>query len=209
MTPYLVKMPRWITRIYPDLIWHFPTSPNSVYLTFDDGPTPEITPFVLAQLARFNAKATFFCIGKNMVEHPSLFAQIQAEGHSIGNHTYTHVNGKKTSMHAYLEEVKKTKALMPNSALFRPPYGRITRSQTKALNAQGHQIIMWSVLSADFDPKVAPDTCYTNVVNNTKGGDIIVFHDSVKAAKNLRITLPKVLTYLNDKGFQFDAISQK
>ncbi|MCK0132402.1 polysaccharide deacetylase family protein [Flavobacteriaceae bacterium F08102] len=208
MKPYLIKMPNWIDWFYRDQIWRFSSPKKTLYLTFDDGPTPDITPFVLEQLAHFNAKATFFCIGKNITANQALFEEIKTAGHSLGNHTFSHVKGSKTSLKTYLYEVEKTAALMPETSLFRPPYGRIKRMQTKALKKRGFNVIMWSVLSADFDLSTKPEICYRNVVNNAKSGDIIVFHDSLKAAEKIRYALPKVLAYFQEKGYTFNRIPQ-
>lgn len=204
---YFVKTPKWIRKLFTGSIWEMPTTKKGVYLTFDDGPHPQITSFVLDELAKYNAKATFFCIGKNVVENPAVFKRILDDGHAIGNHTYDHLDGWKTGNAAYLQNILKSKNYI-DSDLFRPPYGRITRSQRKDLTVQ-HQatkFIMWSVLSGDFDEKITPEQCCENVVKNAKRGSVVVFHDSVKAEERLRFALPIVLKYFSDKGYMFEKI---
>ncbi|TAF51636.1 MAG: polysaccharide deacetylase family protein [Sphingobacteriia bacterium] len=212
---YLVKTPWWLRRLYPGLEWRMPgRSPGStnvphLYLTFDDGPHEQATPFVLDQLAQFGAKASFFCIGKNVVRYPQLFARIQAEGHSIGNHTQHHVNGWKTPEDDYLREIILCQETMPATPLFRPPYGRISRSQIKALRQKPdlpQRIIMWDVLSGDFDLDLSPENCLKNVVDHAGPGSIVVFHDSTKAWEKLQFVLPRVLQHFSEKGFGFAAL---
>ncbi|MCO5285357.1 MAG: polysaccharide deacetylase family protein [Chitinophagaceae bacterium] len=178
-----------------------------VYLTFDDGPHPEITPYVLEQLALFQAKATFFCIGEQVEKYPEVYQQILDAGHRTGNHTYSHLNGWKTSDEKYFKDVEKAAAVI-KSKLFRPPYGKIRRFQLKIITGErlGLRPVMWHVLSGDFDTSLKPEQCYLNVVKNTSPGSIIVFHDSEKAFPRLKDTLPKALKYLKDKGFSFDIL---
>lgn len=189
---------------YPALTWRIKTAEKKVYLTFDDGPHETATPFVLGQLKNYNAKATFFCIGKNVEAHPDIYARILAEGHSTGNHTMNHVNGWKVSDEKYIDEVKQAAQLI-QADLFRPPYGRIKRSQQKKLQAVNLrlQIIMWDVLSGDFDTDLTPEGCLSYVLYHTKPGSIIVFHDSTKAWDRMSFALPKVLKYFSEKGFEF------
>lgn len=186
---------------------------KEIYLTFDDGPTPDITEFVLNELKKHNAKATFFCIGKNIKNHPEIFKRIIDEGHVVGNHTQNHFNGWKTKTQDYIEntlEVENTLKLSNFETLqlnlFRPPYGKIKKRQAKALLKRGYNIIMWSVLSGDFDKKTSKEKCLQNVIKNTSNGSIVVFHDSAKAAEKVNYTLPKVLDYFVKKGFEFKAI---
>lgn len=202
---YLAKTPKVLKRTYPKYLWDFTSIEKSIYLTFDDGPTPEITSWVLAELKKFNAKATFFCIGKNVEQHPDLFKQVLAEGHAVGNHTYSHLNGWETKSFPYLKDVVKCSKVF-QSNLFRPPYGKITRFQAKAILSD-YIIVMWDVLSADFDKNSSPEKCLKNVIENAKKGSIIVFHDSLKAEKNLKYALPKVLEHFSKQGFQFKAIN--
>jgi peptidoglycan/xylan/chitin deacetylase (PgdA/CDA1 family) len=218
MKPYFVKTPRVIQNIFSDYIWQIPTDNKEIYLTFDDGPVPEITPWVLHTLKKFNAHATFFCIGDNIKKNPKIFQQLIKENHSIGNHTYNHLSGWKTTNKAYLGTILKTEKIIHSSVpkaigisnqkskLFRPPYGRIKASQSKAIIKNQIKIIMWDVLSADFDQSISKEKCYQNVIKNTKKGGIIVFHDSEKAFKNLNYTLPKVLEYFTEKGYVFKSL---
>lgn len=204
---YLAYSPSWLQWIYPSMLWHKSREEKSIYLTFDDGPIPLVTPFVLNTLNNFNAKATFFCIGDNIEKHPDIYQRIIDEGHSIGNHTYNHLNGWETADHHYLQNIRKCTELT-GSALLRPPYGRIKRTQIKRLLEQdpGVQIVMWDVLSGDFDPGISPEKCVKNVLNHVKNGSIIVFHDSLKAFPRLESALPEVLENLLSKGFKFCAL---
>jgi len=203
-----VKTPKFIKFLLPKLIWTLPDNEQSVYLTFDDGPTPEITDWTLDQLKAYNAKATFFCIGKNVVLYPEIYNRIIEEGHTVGNHTQNHLNGWKTKTSVYLEEVANAKNFI-NSRLFRPPYGLIKPQQAKALIKIGYTIIMWNVLSFDWNKSVAKQQCLDNVLKNTSSGDIVVFHDSVKASKNMMFALPKVLEELSEKNFKFKCIPER
>lgn len=201
---YLVKSSYFIKKYYSNFIWKIPTSEKIIYLTFDDGPTPEITEWTLATLKAFNAKATFFCVGSNVAKHPEIFQQIINEGHAVGNHTYHHLSGWNANNEDYLRNIKKCEEIV-TSNLFRPPYGRIKKSQYELIK-NDYKVIMWDVLSGDFDPKTSPEKCLSNVVNNTTEGAIIVFHDSLKAADNIKHTLPKVLEYFTEKGYRFDKL---
>ena len=205
MKLYTIKTPGWIQRVFSNYTWRFSSVPKHIYLTFDDGPTPEVTDFVLDELAKHNAKATFFCIGKNVKCHHYIYERILKEGHAVGNHTFNHVNGFKTKNADYLENVQHAAAHI-HSNLFRPPYGKIRSSQGRALLKDGYKIIMWNVLSADFDPKVTPEKCLQNVLKNTSNGSIVVMHDSVKAKEKVYYSLPRILTHFSEKGFEFKAI---
>jgi len=215
MKAYWVKTHYIIKKLFSNYIWDISNNENKVYLTFDDGPTPEITQWVLNQLDQYNAKATFFCIGKNIVANPDIFNQIIEKGHGIGNHTHNHLNGWKTTTNEYLENIETCKNTISNlksqfsilqSKIFRPPYGKIKSAQAKKLRQQGYKIIMWDVLSADFDKSISKEECLNNVISNTKSGSVIVFHDSLKAFKNLEYTLPKVLQHLAENHFSFEII---
>ncbi len=195
-----------IKKLFSNYVWSLPNNENKVYLTFDDGPTPEITEWTLAQLKKYNAKATFFCIGDNIRKYPEIFQKVIDENHSIGNHTFNHLNGWKTSTSDYTENVKsfeteRYKLNTEHSKLFRPPYGKIKPSQSKILRKLGYKIIMWEVLSEDFDNNVSPEQCLENVLKNVTPGSIIVFHDSKKASRNLEYTLPRTLEFIKEKGF--------
>ena len=192
--------------LYPSFTWQMPENNRNIYLSFDDGPHPQVTPFVLDQLKDFKAKASFFCIGDNIVKYPKVYERIVNEGHTIGNHTQNHLNGWKSPTTKYLENVAAA-ANYIDSNLFRPPYGKIKRFQAKQLQENlGLKIIMWSVLSGDFDQQILPEKCLQNVLLNTRPGSIVVFHDSEKAWKRLVYALPKVLEYFTEKGFQFKII---
>ena len=205
---YLVKTPWLLKKLYPECIWDVKTDEKIIYLTFDDGPDPRATSFALEELKKYNAKATFFCVGKNVKEYFDLYKQIISEGHKPGNHTYSHLSGWNTADKEYLEDVRRAADII-DTELFRPPYGRITKFQIKALQGEKFKLktIMWDVLSGDFDKKISPENCYLNVINHSKPGSIIVFHDSMKALPALQYALPKVLKYFSEKGFQFKIIS--
>lgn len=201
---YLVKTPALLKKLYPECLWNVKTNENIIYLTFDDGPTPDVTNYVLDELKKYNAKATFFCIGKNVNDHFDIYKRVIAEGHKPGNHTFNHLNGRKTDDRKYLADIKQAANII-DSEYFRPPYGRITKFQLKALQGENFKLktVMWSVLSGDFDIKISPENCYLNVVSNVKAGSIIVFHDSLKAFPRLQYTLPRFLNLFSEKGFQF------
>ena len=208
MKLYFIKTPRIIQRIFKNYTWRFFTHKKEIYLTFDDGPTPEITAWTLDLLQKYNAKATFFCIGKNVLAEPKIYSRILKEDHQIGNHTHTHKNGAKTDLKTYINNILKAEKYLENpSRLFRPPYGRIKSTQAKKLQSLGYTIIMWDVLSADFDTTITKEKCLKNVLENTENGSVVVFHDSIKASENLQYTLPKVLAYFSKKGYVFKAIS--
>ncbi|WP_271423597.1 polysaccharide deacetylase family protein [Aequorivita sinensis] len=209
-------MPRFIQRLYPERIWAFSHAKNSVYLTFDDGPIPEVTPWVLNELKKHQAKATFFCIGNNIQKHPEVLKSVISEDHTVGNHTYNHLNGWKTKTSNYIENTEKASKQILNtikqisgmdqksfgSKLFRPPYGRITSKQAKIIQKKGYKIVMWDIISFDYDASISKEKCLQNVLKNIKPGSVVVFHDSLKAEKNLRYTLPKVLRYISEKGWK-------
>ena len=204
---YIAKTPTWVQKLFTGSIWKMPQAKKTIYLTFDDGPHPVVTPFVLNELEKWNAKATFFCIGKNVVDNPLIFNQIKKAEHAIGNHTYDHLDGWKTENATYLQNIVKAKEHI-SSVLFRPPYGRITRKQYKALTQLNDpfKIIMWSVLSGDFDINISPEQCANNVLQNATSGSVVVFHDSEKASERLRYALPAVLKYFSEKGYVFEKI---
>lgn len=224
---YLIKSPLLLKWYYPSLLWNKSRTEKVIYLTFDDGPIPNVTDFVLKTLKVFNAKATFFCIGDNIVKHPEVFERVKNDGHAIGNHTFNHLKGWKTDNETYLQNTLKCQELTQTN-LFRPPYGRIRKSQIKSLKSvvqspksifqnqqsdlglntidSGLNIVMWDVLSGDFDTKLSPEKCYQNVIKHTENGSIIVFHDSLKAFDRLSYALPKVLAYFTEKGFTFSTL---
>lgn len=208
----MVKMPFWIQKLYPKRIWSLTRNHPVLYLTFDDGPTPEITPWVLQELKKYNAKATFFCIGKNIEEHPDIFREVIKEGHTIGNHTHNHLNAKKFPLEEYLPNTKKAQEVIDSFAIqthpfFRPPYGKLPSKYGSQLQKLGYRIVMWDVLSADFDPVITAEKCLKNVLNHAQNGSIIVFHDSAKASEKLKVVLPEVLEYFTMKGKKFESLS--
>jgi len=196
------RPPNWLRKLYYSFIWKEKTKSKTIYLTFDDGPTPEVTDWVLQQLEQFNAKATFFCLGRNVEKHPEIYGRILSNGHSTGNHTYSHLNGWKTWNNEYIEDVELASHYI-KSKLFRPPYGRIRQNQIKNLKKYGYKMFMWDVLSEDYNEQLLPEQCLGYVLKYTNDGSIVVFHDSVKASKNLYYTLPIFLKEFKEKGFHF------
>ncbi len=228
--PLWVKTPRIIRALMPDVLWQIPTKDKALYLTFDDGPVPEATPFVLAQLEKYNAKATFFCIGDNVRKHPEIFQQIIDAGHSIGNHTMHHISGWELSEEEYLDEVSKCEEVLGltlvrlmeekgddlkiihtnsirNVKLFRPPYGKLKPSQYRKLKEK-YQVVLWDILSYDFDMNISGEAVAENIIQHSENGSVVVMHDSVKAFPRLKIALPKVLEYFAEKGWKFERITQ-
>jgi len=199
-----VTVPVFLKIFYPSLLWQMPEDEKKLYLTFDDGPHPEITPQVLEILDQFSAKASFFCVGDNVRKFPETYASLIENGHAVGNHSMNHLNGWKTNLNTYYDNVNECRGLV-DSKLFRPPYGRITPSQIHTLKKE-YTIVMWSVLSYDFDAETNPEQCLEYVINNTEDGAIIVFHDSVKAAENMLYALPKVLKHYSDLGYTFASL---
>ena len=203
---FWVKTSYFIKKIFSNYVWDIPNHENKVFLTFDDGPTPEITEWTLEQLKKYDAKATFFCIGNNIEKHQVIFQKIIQDNHAIGNHTFNHLKGWKTANEEYIENVNKCAETIcqlntEHCQLFRPPYGKIKPSQSRIIRKLGYKIIMWDVLSRDFDKTITPEKCLDNVLKNVQSGSIIVFHDSKKAEQNLRYVLPKTLEFLKEKGF--------
>lgn len=210
-----VKTPKLVRSLFPSYIWEVPSKEKTLYLTFDDGPTPEITNWTLDLLNQYNAKATFFCIGSNIEKHPEIFKDIVTNKHSIGNHTFNHLKGWKTSTKLYIDNTIKTQTTIDRfgitnksttKKLFRPPYGKLIPKQGKALQKLGYDIVMWNVLSFDWDKSVTKEKCLDNVIQHAKSGSIIVFHDSIKASNNLKYCLPKVLDYFSEKGYNFKSL---
>ena len=207
-----IKTHPLVKFIFPRYIWDFKTEEKVVWLTFDDGPIPEVTEWVLAQLELYHAKATFFCIGDNIQKYPAIFNKVTAAGHNVGNHTFNHLNGWKTQTSAYLDNVKMCaeaiSKLTNPTKIMRPPYGKIKRKQAQLLRKSGYKIIMWDIVSADFDQTITPETCLENVLKNIEPGSIIVFHDSVKAFRNLEYALPKTLKFLSENGYRCEVPDQ-
>ena len=197
-TPYVAKL------VYPSLVWDMPSAGNKIYITFDDGPHPEVTVEVLKMLDDYNAKATFFCVGENVNKHTETFSLIKQKGHSVGNHSYNHLNGWKTPNRNYYQNIEKASKLI-DSNLFRPPYGRISPSQIKHLK-KTYNIIMWSALSYDFDARVSKEKCLELSIKNSVAGSIVVFHDSVKAKEKMLFALEGFLKYFSKRGFEFKVL---
>lgn len=201
---YLVHTPQYVQALFPGLIWKVPGEEHKIYLTFDDGPIPEVTPWVLDTLDTYGAKATFFCVGDNVRKYPEIFDQVLEAGHSVGNHTYNHLSGWRTENIQYFNNIRHC-ARMVQSRLFRPPYGKLRPSQANFLQRH-YRIIMWDVLSGDFDKNIKPEDCLQNVIQHTGPGSIVVFHDSLKAKSNLAYTLPRVLEHFSNLGYEFAAL---
>jgi len=205
------KTPGIVSALLPALTWRRPVTENIIYLTFDDGPIPEVTEFVLHALARYNAHATFFCVGENLFKYPDIAQKVAAAGHSLGNHTYNHLKGWKTTTVEYFENIKKCdkeldKLKLSSAArLFRPPHGRFTCQQYHLIKTK-YQIIMWEVLTYDFDAQLTLEVCLNKAISNTKPGSIVVLHDSLKARRNLEYVLPRYLAHFSGLGFQFKAL---
>lgn len=200
--------------LYPDFIWRVPTKEKEIFLTFDDGPIPEITEFVLDELNKYQAKATFFCIGANIEKYPNIFLKIVNQQHTIGNHTFNHLKGWDTEDGIYLDNFRKCedeifkqipnpKSQIPN--LFRPPFGRIKRSQAKEI-LKSHEIVMWDVLTGDYDQSLSKERVLSKTLQHTEQGSIVLFHDSTKASKNMMHALPRVLKHFSERGFTFKAL---
>ncbi|WP_026462790.1 polysaccharide deacetylase family protein [Adhaeribacter aquaticus] len=203
--------PFFIQNILSGFTWRKATTAKIIYLTFDDGPIPGVTEFVLAELEKYLAKATFFCVGENLVRHQEIANKIIAAGHKLGNHTHNHVKGWHTTAPNYVANIKLCQEQLnklnktSTSKLFRPPHGRLTREQFKLVRPL-YEVIMWDVLTYDFDASLLPDKCLKKAIKNTKAGSIVVFHDSLKARRNLEYTLPRYLAYFNNLGYRFESL---
>jgi len=206
-----IKTHKIIKWLFPKYVWDIPNNDNKVYLTFDDGPIPEVTEFVLSELEKHQAKATFFCIGDNIQKNPDIFKKVISAGHAIGNHTFNHLKGWETETDSYIENVEMCRKTLElhqiKTNLMRPPYGKIKTAQAKILRNSGYKIIMWDIISADFDAEVSLEECLKNVISNVTSGSIIVFHDSVKAFANMRYALPKTLEFLSENGFKCEILT--
>jgi peptidoglycan/xylan/chitin deacetylase (PgdA/CDA1 family) len=198
-------IPTGVAYLWPNYLWHFNRAEKIVYLTFDDGPTPQVTQFVLEQLKKYQAKATFFCIGDAVQRHPDIYDQILNQGHSVGNHTMHHLHNWKNPDKVYLNDIELAKQHI-DSNLFRPPYGKIKSKVVKELIKKGYDIVMWEVLSGDFDQNRSPESCLKSLKKHTKNGSIVVFHDSIKAKERLYKVLPKYLYFLTENGYEMRAI---
>ena len=202
---YFVKTPRVIQNLFPNFTWKVPTEEKTIYLTFDDGPNPDVTPWVLAQLAEYNAKATFFSVGEQIEKHPTIFQQVIEAGHTTGNHTYNHVSGWASDNIPFFHNARRCARLV-NSSLFRPPFGRLKPKQAQFLQRH-YRIVMWDVLSGDFDQNITKEKCLANVIKNAEAGSIVVFHDSAKAKDKLEFVLPKILSHFTELGYTFEQLN--
>ena len=213
MAFFMIKVPKIIKLLFFNQVWDIPNSENIIYLTFDDGPTPEITERVLEILDKHQIKATFFCIGDNVRKHPEIVQKILSKQHSVGNHTYSHLKGWRTPTKTYINNTEacrmklNSQFAIQNSQIFRPPYGKITPWQSFKLRKLGYKIIMWDVLSKDYAASISAEMCYENVLKNVSSGSIIVFHDSNKAKENVLNSLEKTIETLKSKGFNFEKIA--
>ncbi len=204
---YFIRSPKIIRKFFPShLVWEIPNNERKIFLTFDDGPDPDVSPEVLKILDNFKIKASFFCVGDNVRKHPGTYEMIREKGHVTGNHSFNHLNGWKTKNQAYLANIARCREYV-DSRLFRPPYGRIRNSQARHLK-NAYNIIMWSVLAGDFDRRFSREDCIKNVLSNTESGSVIVFHDSRKTKDKVLYALPAVIEALLKRELVFDVISQ-
>ena len=203
---YFARTPRTAQSFFKELVWNVPGPDKDLYLTFDDGPIPVVTPWVLDVLKEHDAKGTFFCIGRNCVENPAILQRIRDEGHSVGNHTFDHLPGRSTPMRTYLRNVLQCQPYT-GTRLFRPPYMSITLNQTRVLRSR-FDVVLWDVLSGDFDPGISAEQCLRNVIDNVRRGSIVLFHDNEKSEPHLRYALPKVLEHFGTQGYRFKALPE-
>ena len=212
MKSYLVKTPRVVQKIFHKYSWQIPTKKKEIYLTFDDGPVPDFTPWVLKTLKTYDAKATFFCVGENIKRYPQIFEQVLQEGHSVGNHTFNHLQGWKTSTEKYIKNILKAESYFQDvpgnqgTKLFRPPHGRLKPIQGRILRKKGYKIVMWDVLSGDFDQSLSKEQCLEHTIKHIHSGSIVVFHDSAKSFKNLDYVLPRLLEHYSSKDYEFKSL---
>lgn len=212
MRAYWFKTPEIVQKLFSDLTWRIQTKQKTIFLTFDDGPVSDFTPWVLDMLKAYHAKATFFCVGENVKRNPDIYQKIRDEDHVIGNHTQNHLQGWKTSTADYIENIFEAENHLKEPGrhkLFRPPHGKIKPAQVHQLKKRGYQIIMWDVLSGDFDQSLSKEHCLKATLKNIQNGSIVVFHDSSKAFKNLSYVLPRVLEHFSTKGFEFKSINKE
>lgn len=202
--------PKWLKGLYPESIWGFSLpkkSPKTIYITFDDGPSSEATKWILETLKSYQVKATFFCIGNNVVKQPDLYNKIIQDGHKVGNHTMNHLNGFKTENETYINDVESAKEHI-DSNLFRPPYGKLKRNQAKRLKGNGFKIVFWSILTYDFDSEIPVEKAIQKIKSKVRTGQILVFHDSKKAFEQVILMLPEILEFLKEEGYTFKTISR-
>ncbi len=196
------KTPKFIQLLFPKLVWRKDSLSKEIWLTFDDGPYPEVTPFILSILKKENVKATFFLVGQQIEKFPELTERIIKNGHLIANHSYSHKNGWFTSKEKYLNDIESCQRLMQDNKLFRPPYGKITKTQITSLKEK-YKIILWDVLSYDFNQKISPKRVQENIIKNTTSGSIIVMHNNPVSFNNIQLVLEKSIKKLKAKGYNF------
>lgn len=207
----LYRLPKFVQNLLPQLEWRMDASKKTIYLTFDDGPIPEVTQFVLDQLAQYQAKGTFFCVGENVARYPEIAREVLAKGHRLGNHTYNHLKAWKTDSERYVQNVKKCAVVLQpllgskEKPLFRPPYGQISPAKIKLLE-EDYRIIMWDLLTCDYDAALSPENCLAKSLELTRPGSIVVFHDSLKARRNMEYVLPRYLEHFAAEGYTFAAL---
>jgi len=202
-----VRLPRYITSLFKEAVWRLDETERIVYLTFDDGPIPEITPWVLDLLQKEKIKATFFCVGENVMRNPEVYQQILKDGHSVGNHTYNHWQGIKKGNKDYFQNIEKAGEYI-DSDLFRPPHGWLKPSQYHFLKKK-FRIIMWDLISCDYDVRIRPERVFKNITDFVRPGSVITFHDSIKAQRNLTETLQPAIRWIKEQGYRFEAIPYK
>lgn len=198
------QIPTWLQKCYSNVTWRKDINEKILYLTFDDGCIPEVTPSVLKILEEKGVKATFFCVGNNVCKHPSLFEEIKQQGHQVGNHTQNHLKGAETSLQMYLDNIEQAHKHI-KSQFFRPPYGRMTRAQKLAVS-KNYKIVLWDVLTNDFDAKVSVEELIRQTLRHTRNGSIVVFHDSLKAAPRMLPALPVLIDQWKAQGYRFDVL---
>lgn len=205
---YFHKYGSIFRKLFPSYQWKVNTSSKEIYLTFDDGPVPEITEFVLDTLAKYEAKATFFCVGENIVKHPEIYQRLRNEGHTVGNHTYNHLNARKVETNEYFANIEKAQVVMGDvgNKLFRPPYGHLKSKHIKQLKKLGYRIVMWDVLTGDFDPQLDEQKALQKTISGTTTGSIVLMHDNPKHFENMAFILPRFIEHFNQLGFKFKAL---
>lgn len=200
------QIPAWLQRLYKGVVWRGDTTKKVVYLTFDDGPVPEVTPLLLDILRREDVKATFFMVGENAAKHPELVRRVLEEGHRVGNHTYNHLRGTKYKVVEYIANVVKASKVLDGTLLFRPPYGKLTRDQKSTLLAQDYQIVLWDILTHDYDAAYSAEKMFDIVRKHVRNGSIINFHDSMKSNERMLAAVPQVIAYLWQQGYEFETL---
>ena len=201
----IIEQPAWFLRwLYPDALWRMNKHERAVYLTFDDGPIPEVTPWVLDVLDHYGIKATFFMVGDNVRRHPELLEEVRRRGHAVGNHTMHHLQGMKVTAYRYMHDISEANDLI-DSPLFRPPHGLLRWKQARAIKDR-YNLVMYDLVTRDYSKKLNPEQVFNNVRRYARNGSIIVFHDSLKAEKNMKAVLPRAIEYLRSLGYEFEPL---